>query len=61
VRRERIEQAEERSRNFLRKARDYREREQKDGALVMYGCKESGALRRASLDLTRSLADMRRP
>jgi hypothetical protein len=25
------------------------------------GCKESAALRRASLDLTRSLADLRRP
>jgi hypothetical protein len=29
--------------------------------LAIMGCKETGALRRASLDLTRALADMRRP
>lgn len=28
---------------------------------LVWGSKESGALRRASMDLTRSLADMRRP
>ena len=28
---------------------------------VIYGSKETGAVRRASLDLTRALADLRRP
>lgn len=33
----------------------------KDRNLPWYGCPESGALRRASLDLTRALANLRRP
>ena len=32
-----------------------------DDKYAKYGCKETGALKRASLDLTRSLAQMRKP
>jgi hypothetical protein len=48
------------AKRFLAKAEDYLERE-KDDSFAHMGCKESGAVRRSSLDLTRALADMRRP
>jgi hypothetical protein len=47
------------AKRFLAKAEDYLEREKNDKYADM-GCKESGAVRRSSLDLTRTLADMRR-
>ena len=47
------------AKRFLVKAEDYLERE-KDDTFAQYGCKESGAVRRSSLDLMRALADMRR-
>lgn len=33
----------------------------KDDKYTLYGCKETGALKRSSLDLTRSLSEMRNP
>jgi hypothetical protein len=43
---------------FLRAAEAHRAKAKLSGE--MYGNRESGSLRRASLDLTRALADMRR-
>ena len=45
---------------FLRAAKAYVDRKANDKD-AEFGCKESGALRRASLDLTRALAEMRKP
>ena len=33
----------------------------KEDSFAQYGCKESGALKRASMDLTRALAELRKP
>jgi hypothetical protein len=44
---------------FLDKARAVVQRVD-ENETAFYGCKETAALRRASLDLTRALADLRR-
>lgn len=46
---------------FIAKATALRLRRFKGDLYDFQACKESGALRRASLDLTRTLADLRRP
>lgn len=50
--------AETAAREFLKRAKALRESGDK---YVIVGTRESGAVKRASLDLTRALADMRRP
>jgi hypothetical protein len=45
---------------FIKRCDDVEERLEQNGIDFLYGCKETGALRRSSLDLTRSLADLRR-
>lgn len=50
--------AEAAAREFLKRAKALRENA---GADAIVGSKESGALRRVSMDLTRALAEMRRP
>ena len=44
---------------FLSKARAARDRLDKEPGAV-YGCKETAALRRSSMDLSRSLSELRR-
>ena len=51
--------AKEETRNFLDSVLDLEQRISRDGDYA-YGTKESGAVRRASLDLTRALAELRR-
>lgn len=50
---------------FLERAATYKANTKTSGSgefsYTFVGTKESGALRRASMDLTRALADMRRP
>ena len=56
-----IDKAASEAKRFLAAVKDLKERAREDAFInVFWGCKESGALRRASLDLTRALADMRR-
>lgn len=55
-----IDEAEAMAKRFLEKMADFKR--ERDLIKCIYGCpKESGALRRASMDLTRALAEMRRP
>jgi len=62
---ERIKAAEVIAMRFLTaiKAVEARKKSERDGGayLSLTGFKESGALRRASMDLTRALAEMRKP
>jgi len=51
--------AREEARRFLAKGDTFLERA-KDDEYAYMGCRESGAVKRASLDLTRALADLRR-
>jgi hypothetical protein len=57
--------AEREARRFIDAVDRFRERHAKDQQFRDYmeitGFKETGAVRRASLDLTRSLAEMRKP
>ena len=54
-----IAAAEKEARLFLARVRTLKEKMRGD-RFALYGCKESGAVRRASMDLTRALADLRR-
>ena len=62
----RIKTAEQMARIFLQRIKEYRAREaqeERSKARCNYRCcttKEGGALRRASMELTRALADLRR-
>ena len=59
---ERVEVAVDEAKRFLTKAEAYLDRARIDKWMASNGyCKESSAVRRASLDLTRALADMRKP
>ncbi len=63
---DKIKRAAEEAQRFLRAVRALADREVSDvSASTTYrvgnGIKESGAVRRASLDLTRALAEMRKP
>lgn len=57
-----IEACERLCRNFLERAKAVKADEQTMRFMhVGYGSRESGALRRTSLELTRALAELRRP
>lgn len=56
---ESIKAAEKAAKEFLARLAAWRKAEGKPPAFI--GTKHSGAVRRASMDLTRALADMRRP
>lgn len=59
---EKMEKAEAAAREFLARVEAMRARIESDGNRVwLCGSTESGALRRQSLELTRALAEMRRP
>ena len=55
-----IDTAERSARIFLQRVADLHKAVREDKSTVS-GSRQSGALRRASMDLTRALADMRRP
>jgi len=59
-----IAAAKKAAKEFLKRVDDVRETAgdlAKFSNCSLYGTKQTGALRRASMDLTRALADMRRP
>lgn len=61
-----VQDAMEAATTFLKKAENVldeveRRKGDKGYSSVFYGSKETGALRRASMDLTRALADLRKP
>mgnify|MGYP001581689419 CR=1 FL=1 len=56
-----LKKAESEAKRFLKAASDWRAATKGDAYPFLCGCKESGALRRCSMDLTRALADLRRP
>lgn len=45
---------------FIKKAQAYQMR-LVDDSYAIFGCKEGGAAKRASMDLTRALAELRKP
>ncbi len=49
------------AKRFLSAVKALEERRALNDIYDFQGCRESGACRRASLDLTRALADLRRP
>ena len=55
---ENINQAMEEASRFILKAKAVKVKELED-KLCFYGCKETAALRRASMDLTRALSKLR--
>ncbi len=58
---EKLTAAMDEAHRFLVAARALRARRAKADLYEFQGCRESGAVRRASLDLTRALANLRRP
>ncbi len=58
---EKLKAAEAEAKRFLAAMKSLKARRTKGDLYDFQGCRESGAVRRASLDLTRSLADLRRP
>ncbi len=58
---DRIRVAVEHASIFIERANDLLERlDNEDGAILITGCKESAALRRQSMELTRALAELRK-
>ena len=59
----RIREAVERARLFARKGEELIQATKGEGgiSLLICGSKQSGQLRRSSMDLTRALAEMRKP
>jgi hypothetical protein len=59
---EKITQAVREAKRFLDRHKAFAESlQQTPHGYAVFGSKESGALRRASMDLTRALAEMRKP
>jgi hypothetical protein len=56
----RINEAEAEARRFLDRVKALKDAIGNNQYAVEYGSKETGAVRRASMDLTRALAEMRR-
>jgi hypothetical protein len=56
---EEIQKAEQEARRFLEKVEDFYRRYPTERGYIGVGTRETGAVRRASLDLTRQLAKMR--
>lgn len=55
-----IKTAEQEALRFLGRVKEYRERQKRDDSSSVYGTKEGGAVRRASLDLSRALSNLRK-
>jgi hypothetical protein len=58
---DKIDEAVAEAKRFIAKAEALKARRKAGDLYVFQGCRESGAVRRASLDLTRALADLRKP
>ena len=59
---EKITEAVREAKRFIEKHKKFAESlTQSQSGYAYFGSKESGALRRASMDLTRALAEMRKP
>jgi len=56
-----IRDAEYAARRFLEASKAAKERLLEDHTLSLSGCKETATLRRASMELTRALTELRRP
>jgi hypothetical protein len=56
---ETLKKAKEEAERFLERLTAYQSKVQND-SWAQYGCAESGALKRSSMDLTRALAELRR-
>lgn len=54
-------EAEKEAKRFLTKCKELKERRSKGDLYSFQGCKESGAVKRASLDLSRALSAIRKP
>lgn len=54
-----INQAEAEAQRFLKKVKDLKDRVGGNHIALDYGCRETAAVKRASLDLSQVLADMR--
>lgn len=54
-----LREAEKKAKRFIETVRLLKERMARD-SLALYGCTESGAVRRASMELTRSLSVLRK-
>ena len=57
---DRVQQAVDEAERFIGKAITYLMKSE-DDSLAIYGCVEAAAMKRASMDLTRSLVDVRKP
>lgn len=55
-----LREAEKKAKNFIEKIRLLKQRMAED-RYALSGCSESGAVRRASMELTRSLSLLRKP
>ena len=55
-----IKEAMKEAKEFIERAKAVLERRKIEGKAVYFGCKETGALRRKSMDLTRALARLRK-
>jgi hypothetical protein len=54
-----INKAEDEARRFLEKLQELKARVGEDHSALGFGCRETGAVKRASLDLSQALTDMR--
>lgn len=61
MRRREINEAKKSAKEFIARVSEYEARVSEDDYLELVGTRESGAVRRASMDLTRALSKMRRP
>lgn len=58
---EKLDAAVAEAKRFIARAKELKNRRKAGDLYDFQGCRESGAVRRASMDLTRALADLRRP
>lgn len=56
-----MQKAKTEAKRFLKRISDLENRMAEDNCAFLYGCAETSAVRRASMELTRALANMRRP
>lgn len=56
-----LKAAEDAAKQFLEKAKILRQYESRTEGNWIFGSRHSGAVRRASMDLTRALSDLRKP
>lgn len=57
---DKIMRAEKEAKRFLEKVRAVKIRAKEERLIFLSGCRETGALRRASMDLSNALSDLRK-